>query len=76
VSSFNDFYRTDKLIITFKVITDCLANKKIIDKKNQYLALLALFDGYIHIISKQFRCEKIVRITQNLLITVFFEPNK
>ena len=63
------------MLVTFELIEDCAYNRTVTKQDNKYLAILISYDGLAHIISRSFRLEKLVRLSQHNVITAFFQDN-
>jgi metal-dependent HD superfamily phosphatase/phosphodiesterase len=54
------------------LIRNCKYNETIEKAENKYEAILISYDGLAHIISRSFKLEKLVRLTENSIITAIF----
>lgn len=68
----NVFYKYHEIFISFQIIENCKANDCIKDA-NKMLAIVISYDGMAHIISRSFKIERMLRLTQaNILAATFF----
>lgn len=60
------------MFVSFQMIENCKANEGIKDM-NKLLAIVISYDGMVHIVSRSFKMERVLRITQaNILAATFF----
>lgn len=63
------------MLVGFQIINNCKLNESISKESHRYLAIVISYDGFAHFISREFKLEKMVRISYYSIPTASFYPN-